>query len=113
MFECLKTLFEMCLVFFKFAFILCSPILFMILVFFLYYKFIKKMKKEKTQINWNERMNNQQQGILYRLLFLFPKQFVLNFFNKKDAMEEYGIWIIAGSQGARQKSSGLISLPLV
>lgn len=67
---------------------------------YLYYKFIKKLKKEKSVINHSVTIKNYQGNFFYKLLWLLPKRIILNYFNKKDQLEEYSIWCVAGEQGS-------------
>lgn len=97
--ELMMMILNILLFIFKWGLIILSPVLVSIFLHFLYYKIVKKMKREKSQINYI-KMGQLQGGFLKKILILFPRQLVLNFFNHKDSMEEFGIWVIAGEQGS-------------
>lgn len=97
--SCLQMLLDMFLFALKWFLIVLSPILISIFLHFIYYKFVKKMKREKSEIKYI-KMGQLQGNFFYKILILFPRQLILNFFNHKDSMEEYGIWVVAGEQGS-------------
>lgn len=73
-----------------------SPFVFSILFYFLYYYFRFDMRLQKGEYHYISHGS-----IIKRLVKDFPKQFVLDLFNKDpDEFQEYGVHIIAGKQGS-------------
>lgn len=90
--------------------VLLSPLIITILIimvmvfgFFGYYRFIKKMPIPKRSHPLPKKL-----GVLYRLFWLFPKQLMIDFFNRNpDEFKEYGLHMLVGEQGSG-KSTALI-----
>ena len=79
-----------------FIFIVISPILISILVHFLYFYFVKNMRFKEGDYHYVG-----YGSILKRIVIDFPRQFVLDAFNRDpDNFREYGVHIIAGKQGS-------------
>lgn len=79
-----------------FIFIVISPILISMLVHFLYFYFVKNMRFKEGDYQYVG-----YGSILKRIVIDFPRQFVLDAFNRDpDNFREYGVHIIAGKQGS-------------
>lgn len=79
-----------------FVLIVISPILISMLVYFLYFYFVKNMRFKEGDYQYVG-----YGSILKRIVIDFPRQFVLDAFNREpDNFREYGVHIIAGKQGS-------------
>ena len=79
-----------------FVLIVISPILISMLVHFLYFYFVKNMRFKEGDYQYVG-----YGSILKRIVIDFPRQFVLDAFNRDpDNFREYGVHIIAGKQGS-------------
>lgn len=79
-----------------FFIILLSPIIFSMLYYFLYFYFIKDMRFKKGEYQYIG-----YGSILKRIIIDFPRQFILDAFNRDpDYFREYGVHIISGKQGS-------------
>lgn len=91
------------LILFKWVLILLSPLITAVLLvllnsfgFFLFYRFIKKMPVPKRS-----QPLPKKQGVLYRLFWAFPRQLMIDFFERNpDEFREYGLHMIVGEQGS-------------
>lgn len=79
-----------------FIFIVISPILISMLIYFLYFYFVKNMRFKEGDYHYIGYGSK-----LKRIIIDFPRQFVLDAFNRDpDNFREYGVHIIAGKQGS-------------
>ena len=79
----------------KWILIVLSPFFLSLLLHFLYYYFVKNMRFKQGEYKYVG-----YGSILKRLIIYFPKQIVLDRFNRDpDRFTEFGVHIIAGKQG--------------
>lgn len=77
------------------------PFIVSLIVWFLYYRFVKKMKIPKRTIPKKKAKYTAKRNILLRLFVDFPRRFVLDFLSRNpDAFDTYGIHIFCGEQGS-------------
>lgn len=88
----------------KWIFIILSPFLISYIIHFLYYYFVKNMRFKQGEYKYVSHGS-----ILKRLIIQFPKQLVIDRFNRDpDHFTEYGVHIIAGKQRQRKKHNTYI-----
>ena len=79
-----------------FVLIVISPILISMLIYFLYFYFVKNLRFKAGDYHYIGYGSK-----LKRIIIDFPRQFVLDAFNREpDNFREYGVHIIAGKQGS-------------
>lgn len=79
-----------------FILIVISPVLISMIIYFLYFYFVKNMRFKTGDYQYIG-----YGSILKRIIIDFPRQFVLDAFNRDpDNFREYGVHIIAGKQGS-------------
>lgn len=88
--------FDICFFCFKWLFYLSSPFIFSSLVWFFYFRFIKKVKPIKS-----ERRNYKTGFFLKRLFIDFPRQFIYDkLILDPNTFQEYGMHLLCGEQGS-------------
>lgn len=94
------TFFRICFFFFKWLFYLSSPFIFSSLIWFCYFRFIKKVKPTKS-----ERRNYKTGFFLKRLFIDFPRQFIYDKLTlDPNTFQEYGMHLLCGEQGSGKTS---------
>ena len=79
----------------KFVGFLVSPFLISMFLFFVYFRFVKKMKLPTCNLG-----KLKKRSVLVRLFYDFPKRFVLDKFTMNpNIFREKGVHIISGKQG--------------
>lgn len=88
--------FDICFFFFKWLFYLSSPFIFSSLIWFCYFRFIKKFKPTKSECR------NYKTGFFLKRLFIdFPKQFIYDKLTlDPNTFQEYGMHLLCGEQGS-------------
>ena len=88
--------FDICFFFFKWLFYLSSPFIFSSLIWFFYFRFIKKVKPTKSELR------NYKTGFFLKRLFIdFPKQFIYDKLTlDPNTFQEYGMHLLCGEQGS-------------
>lgn len=75
--------------------LILSPILFHMIGYFVYLRFVKKVRRPKRPV---ERYKEPK--LLKQLYYFLPRQIVKDFFNfDADAFDQHGIHLIVGTQG--------------
>lgn len=87
---------RICFFFFKWLFYLSSPFIFSSLIWFCYFRFIKKVKPIKS-----ERRNYKTGFFLKRFFIDFPRQFIYDKLTlDPNTFQEYGMHLLCGEQGS-------------
>ena len=90
------TFLRICFFFFKWLFYLSSPFIFSSLIFFFYFRFVKKIKPIK-----NETKHFKKGSFFKRILFDFPRQFIYDRLTlDPNFFKEYGLHMLCGEQGS-------------
>ena len=93
MFEIISDIF---IFIFEFIGVLIAPFVVSMLCFFIYFRFVKKMKLPVCHL-----VKVKNRPLLVRLLYDFPRRFVLDRFTlNPDVFREKGVHIICGEQGS-------------
>ena len=81
---------------FKFVGVILAPFIISMICFFIYFKFVKKMKLPKCELNRVKKRN-----FFVRLFYDFPQRFVLDKFTlNPNVFREKGVHVICGEQGS-------------
>lgn len=81
--------------------LLCIPFVVSFIVWFLYYRFVKKMKIPKRTIKKKPPKYTAKRSIFRRIFVDFPGRFVLDRLTRNpDSFDTYGIHIFCGEQGS-------------
>ena len=89
-------IFDIFLFIFKCIGVVVSPFLISMICFFIYFRFVKGMKIPKCNLN-----KIKERNFFVRLLFDFPKRFILDKFTlNPNVFKEKGVHVICGEQGS-------------
>lgn len=87
--------------FIKLFLLLCVPFVVSLVVWFVYYRFVKKMKIPKRTIKKKPPKYTAKRSIFLRIFVDFPGRFVLDRLTRNpDGFDTYGIHIFCGEQGS-------------
>ncbi len=87
--------------FIKLFVLLCVPFVVSLVVWFVYYRFVKKMKIPKRTIKKKPPKYTAKRSLFLRIFVDFPGRFVLDRLTRNpDGFDTYGIHIFCGEQGS-------------